>query len=252
MNNWIDIHCHILPSVDDGSVNIGQTRKMLEIAYEEGIIHMIATPHYGVGCRNLSLNELQKKLKQVREEARKIDKNFQIDLGHELYYSEDIIEHLRKKWALTLADTRYVLVEFPIYESYQNIKTGLHRLLIHGYLPILAHMERYEALFQNYDRIEELIKLGVYMQMNMRSLQGNFLSSKKGFCRKLLHHGYIHFLATDAHSDHNRDPRMRKTVDYLNKKYGREMTNQILVKNTRQLLSNKYIYAEDEEQLYAK
>jgi protein-tyrosine phosphatase len=242
LNQWIDIHSHILPSVDDGSVNIEQTRNMLKMAYEEGIIHMIATPHYGAGCRNPDIKELQRKLKQVQEEAKKIDENFQIELGNELYYSEDIIEHLRKKMALTLANTRYVLVEFPADESFRNIRTGLHRLLIYGYLPILAHVERYEALFHNFEGIEELIKLGVYTQVNIKSLQGSVLDSRKGFCRRLLDEGYIHFIATDAHSDHNRDARMGKGVDYIYKRYGSELVNQLLVKNTKQLLENKYIY----------
>lgn len=252
MNQWTDIHSHILPSVDDGSVNLKQTRNMLEIAHEEGIIHIIATPHYGVGCINPDVQELQKKLELVREEAKKIDPNFQIDLGNELFYSEDIIEHLKKKKALTMAGTRYVLVEFPVFESYRNIRTGLHRLLINGYLPILAHVERYEALYQSLDTIEDLIRLGVYMQMNITSILGGFTDQRSKYCKKLMDYGYIHFVATDSHSDHNREPRMIKGVNYLRKKYGIELVNLLLVKNTSQLLSNKYIYDEEERQVYAK
>ncbi len=252
MNQWTDIHSHILPSVDDGSVNLLQTRNMLKIAHQEGIIHIIATPHYGVGCLNPDIQELQNKLELVREEAKKIDSDFQIDLGNELYYSEDIIEHLKKKKALTMAGTRYVLVEFPVFESYRNIRAGLHRLLISGYLPILAHTERYEALYQNPHRIEELIRLGVYIQMNITSILGGFTNKRSKYCKKLMGYGYIHFVATDSHSDHNREPRMIKGVKYLRKKYGVELVDLLLVKNTSQLLSNKYIYDEEEGGVYAK
>ncbi|HCL01042.1 MAG TPA: histidinol-phosphatase [Lachnoclostridium phytofermentans] len=252
LNQWTDIHSHILPSVDDGSENLKQTRNMLKIAHEEGIIHIIATPHYGVGYINPDIQELQKKLELVREEAKKIDPNFKIDLGNELYYSEDIIEHLKESKALTMAGTRYVLVEFPVFESFRNIRTGLHRLLMNGYLPILAHTERYEALYKNFDRIEELIKLGVYIQMNITSILGGFINKRSRYCKKLMDYGYIHFVATDSHSDHNREPRMIKGVNYLRKKYGIELVNQLLVKNTSQLLSNKYLCDEEEEQVYAK
>ena len=124
MNGWTDIHSHILPCVDDGSVSLKQSRKMLEIAYKEGITSMFATPHYSVGCVNMEVKELKKRYESVSDIARDIDQALVL-LGNELYYSEDIIRHLRQGKALTLNETRYVLVEFPSKESFDNIKTGI-------------------------------------------------------------------------------------------------------------------------------
>ncbi len=241
MNHWVDIHSHILPAVDDGSVSMKQTRNMLRIAYEEGINYIIATPHYGVGCRNPDQEELLDKLELVRQEAKQIDETFRIELGNELYFSDDIIEHLRKKKALTLAGTRYILVEFASCEDYGIMKTGLHRLLIYGYLPILAHVERYECLYQNYEGIYDMIRLGVYMQMNISSIIGRSSDRKVAYCRKLIDYELIHILSTDSHSDYNRAPRMKEGLSILQKKYSECVTNKLLVENTLKLLNNQYI-----------
>lgn len=241
MNQWIDIHNHILPAVDDGSVSMKQTKNMLKIAYEEGIHYIIATPHYGAGCRNTDISELTDKLDLVRQEAKQIDEDFRIDLGNEIYYSEDILEDLRKKKALTLAGTRYVLVEFSSDEAYKDIKTGLRRLLIHGYLPVLAHAEKYECLYRSYKEISDLIWLGAYMQMNISSITDGYASRRAVHCRKLLDYGLIHILGTDAHSDYIRAPRMLEGLAFIRKKYGDFMIDQLLVENTLKLLHNERI-----------
>lgn len=241
MNQWVDIHSHILPDVDDGSESLEESIDMLKIAYDEGIHHIIATPHYRIGLSNPSPEELQNKLKAVQDAARNMDENFQIDLGNELYYSQDLIEHLEKGQALTLAGTKYVLIEFHVLENYKTMRAGLHQLIINGYHPILAHMERYECLYRNYKGINELIQLGVYMQLNISDITGNFLNRRTSFCKNLIEKGYIHFLSTDSHSNGLRAPRMREGLYTLRKKYGEEIINQLLVENTMKLLNNQYI-----------
>ncbi|WMJ85793.1 CpsB/CapC family capsule biosynthesis tyrosine phosphatase [Anaerocolumna sp. MB42-C2] len=240
INQLIDIHSHILPQVDNGSVSMEQTKNMLKIAYEEGITYIIATPHYSVGCRNADKEELYNKLKAVRAEAEKINENFTIDIGNEVYYSEDIIEHLRKEKALTLAGTRYVLVKFAETDPYETIKTGIHRLLIYGYYPILAHVEKYDCLYNNYEDIYNLIHLGCYMQMNISSL--NKITDKKtAFCINLIKYDLVHIISTDSHSDYNRAPRMLEGLNRIRKKCGEQVINQLFIENTRRLIHNERI-----------
>jgi protein-tyrosine phosphatase len=214
---------------------------MLRIAQLEGINHIIATPHYRAGRRNPDKEELLEKLLLVRQEARKINDSFQIDLGNEIYYSHDILEDLDHKKALTLADTRYVLIEFHESESYLNLRKGLYQLLLKGYLPILAHVERYQCLYKSRSYMNELIQLGIYLQVNMSGIIGCRIDRKISFCRKLLGMGWVHFIATDAHTDGERAPRMREGASYLRKKYGEELMNQLLRENQKRLLLNEYL-----------
>lgn len=237
----VDIHNHILPGVDDGSKNMEQTIQMLQIAYKEGIDCIIATPHYKINRQNADIEELKGKLLLVRDEAKKINENFDIKLGNEIYYSNTIFEHLNEGKALTLAGTRYVLVEFSTTESYQNIKQGLHQLLMNGYLPILAHVERYDCLFHNYEGIYKLIGLGAYMQMNISSTNGKIWNKNTRFCRKLIKYGLVHLLATDTHSDTERSPTMKKGISILQKKFKKATVNRLLLENPAKLLQNKYI-----------
>jgi protein-tyrosine phosphatase len=241
LNHWIDIHSHILPAVDDGSVSMLQTRNMLRIAHEEGIQCIIATPHYGVGCLNTDVEVLKQKLELVRQEAKRIDENFRIELGHELYYDDEIIEHLRKKKALTLAGTRYVLVEFSRWDDYKYIKTGLHRLLIRGYLPILAHVERYDCLNDNVDLIDELIHLGAYMQLDIASITGSLSNRETKNSKKLLDYGLIHLVCTDSHSDHKRAPRMKEGLSRIKRRYGEGAIRQIFIENANKVMNNQFI-----------
>ncbi len=240
MERLIDIHCHILPAVDNGSVSMDQTRRMLNIAYEEGITYIIATPHYGAGCINSGNSELEAKLHMVQKAAKEIDPEFQIELGNELFYSQDIVEHLRKGKAKTLAGTRYCLVKFLKDEEYGYMKSGLHSLLIQGYYPVLSHVESYRCLYENYDGIAELINLGVYMQMNIRSLTGSILDPGARFARHLMANGMVHLLGTGYSSDFIKPPGMKKGLYFISRYYGEERKKNLL-ENTARLLRNEKI-----------
>ena len=112
MNKFIDMHCHILPHVDDGAVDIEETKKMLEIAYKDGIRYIIATPHFHPKRGSASWEEIKAQLKLVREEAKKIDEKFRIFIGNEIYFGQDVPELLSEKKVLTMNGRDYILVEF--------------------------------------------------------------------------------------------------------------------------------------------
>lgn len=243
MERLIDIHCHILPSVDNGSVSMDQTKRMLRIAYEEGITYIIATPHYGAGCMNTGNFELEDKLDKVRRAAREIDEGFQIELGNELFYSPDITEHLRKGRARTLANTRYCLVKFMKDEEYTVMKTGLHSLLIQGYYPVLSHMESYQCLYGNYEGVAKLINLGVYMQMNIHSLTGNSMDPMVRYARRLMSGGMVQLIGTGSRSDYTKPPQMRKGLACISRHFGEEVRKKLL-ENTNKLLLNQKIERE--------
>lgn len=240
-NYYTDIHTHILPGVDDGSNSMEETIKMLRIALEQDIRTIIATPHYIAGGKNLPADKLASIRDQVQAEAVKLDKEFKIFLGNELYYSESIVDELKSKEALTLADSRYVLVEFSVRDSYERIYKGLRELLNAGYAPILAHVERYHCLYKKEALVSELVRMGCYIQMNADSLIGGIFNSEANLNRKLLNNGLVHLIGSDCHDSEVRKPCMNDTVKTLRKKCDESLITMIFMENPMNILKNTYI-----------
>lgn len=241
INGYTDIHTHILPGVDDGSRNLEQTLHMLHLAHQENITTIIATPHYFAGEENASVDQLYTLRDKVQKEATKLNSDMKILLGNELYYSEGIVDALKSKKALTLAESRYVLVEFSVRVLYEIIYRGLGELIRAGYIPILAHVERYHCLDRRDDLIRELIKSGSYIQLNSNSLSGGLFDARAAFNRKLVNMGYIHFIASDCHDDKIRIPNMLSVVGKLQKKCDESILDQIFMRNPLHILENTYL-----------
>lgn len=240
IGGYIDVHSHILPGVDDGSPNMETTLIMLRQAMEQNIETIIATPHFTAGGKNQPVEELIRIRDQVLEEARKLNKDFNLLLGNELYYSESIIEALKSGEALTLAGSRYVLVEFEVKEKYKSIYHGMSNLINAGYVPILAHIERYECLHRKIDLLEELIELGCYLQMNSNSLLGNIFS-EGNYNRKLVDQRLIHFIGSDSHDSKVRVPKMNAVADVFRKNDKLRMITVLLKENPMRILENLYL-----------
>ena len=171
-----DIHTHILPDVDDGAKDADETKRMLRVASDEGIDAIVATPHFTCG---MSKKETQKRIQlyeAVRNWWKKQEPDKELYLGNELFYGESLVEALEEGVALTMNGTKYVLVEFPIYAEFLYIQKAVRTLQYAGYLPIIAHVERYENM-QDRGKIQSLVDMGAYMQVNVSSVIGNHCSA---------------------------------------------------------------------------
>ena len=240
-NNYIDIHSHILPGVDDGPGSMEQTIRMLHMAAEERITTIIATPHYVFGRKNHPVDVLRDIADQVQQQAYEIDKSFRIFLGNEINYSESVVEDLKEGKALTLAGSRYVLVEFPYGIDFKSMYHGMSKLIYSGYIPILAHVERYYLIHRKPDMVNELIRMGCYIQMNSNSIIGGLLNIKVSYNRKLLQKDMVHFISSDCHSDRVRVPIMQTAVNHLLRKFDDEHIDRIFIHNPTKILEDIYI-----------
>ncbi len=241
MTGYFDTHCHILPGVDDGAHDMDETRRMLLTSYEEGIRIITATPHYIAGKSNIPVNKLKAIFEEVKLVAEEATEGIQIILGNELFYNLGLIDALKKGDALTIDDTRYILVEFLPSASYHEIRVGLNHCTFAGYIPILAHVERYQCLVKDAILVGELIKLGAYIQVNISSVIGTIIDPKIKFCQKLFKNEWVHFLGTDAHGSKERVPRARAAVRFLRQKYGEDTVRQLLWDNPMTMLEDKHL-----------
>lgn len=161
-------------------------------------------------------------------------------LGSELYWSEDIIEALESGKALTINKTRYVLVEFPVYTEYPSIDKAVRKLTYAGYIPILAHIERFEGTSKE-ENVAALIEAGAYMQINTEAVTGKAGFFKKMYVLKLIKNGMIHFLGTDAHRVNWRPPKMAEAMSIIEKKCGADMVYRLTEENPKKLLKGERI-----------
>lgn len=239
MEGYIDMHCHILPGVDDGAKDIEETKKMLRIAYDEGIRCIIATPHHHPHRGKESPEVLRKQAMIVREAAHEIDEHFRIYLGTEIYFGQDVPEKLKKKQILTMNKREYVLVEFSPSDTYDYIRQSLQQLQFGGYMVILAHVERYNCITEEPALAEELEEMGILLQVNAGSIIGNSGRKIKNFVRDLMDEDLVFCVGTDAHDVKRRAPRMKKAADYVKKKHGEEYMRRIFFSNAMVMLKKR-------------
>lgn len=236
----IDIHSHILPGLDDGAKNMQETIEMIRMAVEEGIDAIIATPHYEVG----SVAEKNARYQEIFEEVRRYITEHQIPLqlyqGNEIFYSGSIPEILRQGGVRTMNQSRYVLLEFPFGVEYSSMQRALSILLYAGYWPILAHAERYSTL-RKMNRLEELVRMGVHIQLNASAIIGCDGWRTKRYCHKLLKNQLVHAIGTDAHGSRRRRPKIRECIAYLDKKYGVKYRKQICEHNPASIIRGEKI-----------
>ena len=239
MDRYIDMHCHILPEVDDGSQSMEETQQMLMTAYQEGIRYVIATPHHHPRRGKASPPELRRQLKKVREEAAQISDRLKVFLGTEIYFGQDIPEKLKEDKVLTMNRTRYVLVEFSPSDPFEYMHRGIQRIQMKGYVVILAHAERYECLREDIGNAEYLDEMGVLIQVNAGSITGNGGWKLRKSVKQLLERELVFCVGTDAHDNGRRAPRMKKAAEYVKKKYGEDYARRIFFSNAAEMLKKK-------------
>lgn len=239
MEKCIDMHCHILPGVDDGACDENEMKEMLSIACKEGIRCIIATPHYHPRRGKAVPEELRRQLKLVRQAAKSIDEKLRIYLGTEVYYGQDIPDLLKEGRILTMNRREYVLVEFSPADSPSHIKQGIQQLQMRGYKVILAHVERYTCILEDVEIVEHLVDMGVLLQVNAGSIVGDGGRKAKKFVKQLLEEELVFCVGTDAHGAKHRAPRMQKAAHYVAKKYGEEYARRIFFSNALQMLKKQ-------------
>lgn len=238
---YTDIHCHILPGVDDGAESIEQSMQMLEIAYEEGCRQLVLTPHYERGRNRYEAKQLEEIFIDLKLEAFMQFPNLQLYLGNELLYEPGVLEDMKDGLVHTMAGTRYLLVEFNIRISYPELYQAMKELTQARFYPIVAHVERYWCLTKHIERLQELENLGVYFQMNAESVLGSVFDENVRWCRKLLKERYISFMGTDAHNLDSRGPHMREALEWMNRKLDASYVEAVTQDYPTKMLAGEYL-----------
>lgn len=236
----IDVHAHVLPGVDDGARDMDEAVNMLKLLAEQGFTGVIATPH-GMGRSHGEPEKLPALAEELQQRIRETYPEFSVYLGQEQWFCQELPARLRQGAAYTMAGTRYVLVEFSPGAAYSVLFQGIRALTGSGYIPILAHVERYDCLMREPGRIRELTSCGCVIQMNYDSLKGSWFQSETRRCRKLAETGQIHLLGTDTHRMDFRPPRTEDAVRWLENHISLEYLRQLTEENPLRLIHGERI-----------
>ena len=241
MQGWIDMHCHILPGLDDGARDIETALQILELVYAEGIRAMIATPHFHGGHYEASPEQISEWVIRIQDLVSERFPDLKIFSGNEIYYYDSMIDWVGEDRVLTMAGSCYLLLEFSPLVEFKKLEQAVRNVKAGGYLPILAHIERYRCLNGHMKQIQQLIDMGAYIQINTEAILGDAGLITKQFVKKLCKNDMIDFMATDTHSLHRRRPRMKECAEYLTKHYGEAYTQKILYDNPYCIITDEYI-----------
>lgn len=232
----IDIHTHVLPGIDDGAKDWDTCLKMLVKSAECGVQKIIATPHYLPWAPQVSPEEIRR---LCGEAEKKLQSKYGISIdiypGNEIYYSVDVLMHLKEGKVLTLADSKYVLVEFEPMISYQVLCRVARDFQNAGYVPVFAHVERYGCLY-NREKLRELRQMGVLFQMNVGAFQGGLFDAESCWAKKCLRDGDIDFLASDMHDLQSRVPLSKDRLIWARKRLNVTYRKALLRENAREIL----------------
>ena len=233
-----DTHCHILPGLDDGSQNMKETLQVLREAERQHVRQVIVTPHFFPGKYEPGANQVLGCLDRVREACLKQGLRIRLYAGQECYYCSDLVSWLDRGQVLTLAESRYVLVEFDPDCPYSQLKHGLGELRRAGYAPVLAHFERYACL-ENEEHLMEIKNGGCLLQMNFDTLSPGGGLFHRNPWRKLVKMGMVDLLGSDCHGTHFRPLQIGRAMEWLGRQVDENVTRRMLETNVQKILRNE-------------
>lgn len=237
----IDIHCHILPNVDDGSESLEESIEMAKIAESEGITRIVNTSHCHFDFKYKKGNELKLELEKFNQALKEENINIEVLLGNELYYTSDLIERFDELDFFSMNNSKYILMEFSPINFPKNIEDVIYEIKIRGYIPIIAHAERYKQVQEDVNIVLDCIKEGTLIQVNASSILGKNGEKAEDTSKKLLDNNMVHFVATDAHSSNRRRPLIKDSYNYILKNYGKEVSEKLFIENPTAVIENRDI-----------
>ncbi|MBP1969201.1 protein-tyrosine phosphatase [Virgibacillus natechei] len=217
----IDIHCHILPGLDDGSKSLPQTLKMAEQAVEEGITHIIATPHHKNGTYINKAEDIQGVVAFVNGKLRHEQIPLTILPGQETRIYGEMVQDLKSGELLPLnATSNYIFIELPDDHVPQYITQLQFEVQIAGYQPIIVHPERNEMIRTNPDLLHQLVSNGALTQVTAASVAGKRGRKLQKFTHQLIGAQLTHFVASDAHDPKKRTYYLKDAYRVMEKQFG--------------------------------
>lgn len=235
----VDIHSHILPFVDDGSNSLEQSFEMLRMAELNGTKTVVLTPHSNLYPydRNLAF-EIESVFNAFKTKVEKENINIELCLGAEVFCNDNVIPLARDRQLLTINRSRFMLVEFDFGVDPRYICSTLSQLSSLGYVPIVAHPERYDCVKSRFRFALDFMNCGALLQVNKGSIVGDFGMSCRDTAFELMGHRLCQFVASDAHSAGVRNTNMDLAYDIVKDEFDDKMADKLFSINPNAVVHN--------------
>ena len=224
----VDVHCHILPGLDDGPDNMELSLAMAESAIADGITHVVATPH--------SSNEYSfdySRVRELRDELQaKIGDRLMLACGCDFHLNPENLAALGKDAPrFCINQQSYLLVEFNEYSIPPAMDQTLHEIQLLGLRPVVTHPERNAILRLQTERLAKWVRLGCFVQVTAGSLTGTFGPGAQQDACRWVADGLVHFVASDAHNMRGRPLRLQPAFNLVREQFGEEKARGLFVDN---------------------
>ena len=224
----VDIHCHILPGIDDGPQSWELTAEMCRIAARDGVTHIVATPH----CNHEFAYDRDRCTEMLGELSDSAEGKLTFSLGCDFHFSydniQDALAHPRR---YTIGESQYLLVEFSDFGIPPEVKQNLLSISSSGMVPIITHPERNRPLLNKPEMVLEFVEQGCLVQVTANSFTGYWGSRSQKMAEWLLKRQAIHVIASDAHDPARRPPVLSEARKVATELAGAEVADALLVQN---------------------
>lgn len=238
----IDIHCHILPTIDDGPATIDVSLEMCRIAEADGIDTIVATPHFNPGIYETKSAKVFELIDELETRLNRENIRIRVLPGAEVIVFPGLVTFLKREGYLSINRSgRYVLVEFPPHMVPPQWEAFLLSLLKSGLVPIISHPERNAWFMNNPEALYQIVRKGVMVQITAMSLTGEFGEDIQRFSIFLLEHDLAHVIATDAHSPTHRPPLLKEAVKTAEDIIGKERANALVTSVPASIIAGREV-----------
>jgi len=235
-SSMVDIHCHIIPGVDDGSRSWDMTREMCRVAADDGVRHIVATPH----C-NHEYSYSREQYEELKDQLHKASEGrIEFSIGCDFHFSfENITDAIENPKRYSINGTRYLLIEFSDYGIPPNVAELLFLFTSRGMVPIVTHPERNPLLVRRPEKILELVDAGALVQVTANSITGFWGEQARSVSEWLLAQGAVHVIASDAHDPKRRRPVLSEARDAVARMLGEQAAEDLVINTPKAIVEGR-------------
>jgi protein-tyrosine phosphatase len=234
----IDVHCHLLPGIDDGAPDLSVSLAMARVAVADGIHTTVCTPHITPGVYRNSGSQIRDAVAALQQTLDDQGIALRLENGADNHLIPGFVAGLRSGQLLSIAGSRYVLVELPQHVPVPRMEEAFFDLMVAGYVPILTHPERLSWMDSHGQFVESIARSGVWLQITAGSLEGNFGRRAKYWAERLIAEGYAQLLASDAHDPSRRRPVLSKARELAERLVGGTDAASLVLDRPAKVLEN--------------